>query len=604
LARATVEIAPGSNNWKSNRNSQTKTRGAASAALKKETPMKQFAETMHAGRAAPELRGIKKPFSIRYSRMRVISTVGLLYALTTGFAPAAFITFDELPDPAPAGTVVPNGYLGLNWVNMYYVNGHFNIFALDNGVVSLSNVGLMGDDSIGKSVLVSGGVFDFKSAWLTAAGRDGLNIRVRGYSFGTNGILRYDRTVIVNTSGPTFFNFNYVGIDTLRFDTSGGVPAPIGYPGKLFLIDDMTVKLPGEPTAQNLSIVAPANLGTPIVLKGSDPNGLPLGFRLFYHGTFVTFAASHGIVTGTEPNLIYTPFPDYLGPDSIRYMVSNGTLTSDPATVSITVKHGLSINNISVTEGNSGTKAATFTVTMTVPGSDLNLVTVNYGTSDGTAKAGSDYRATSGTLIFGENTAQTITVPVIGDRAIEFNESFLVQLFNASANAVIVNGTGRGTILTDDFLQLVSVGTAALTPENSVVAVGERADLSLTWTHPVGWRQLDSVDLLILDDHGAILDTRWHEAENSFSLFNPAAARFVRTAEAGSPTRFETSALTLDVQECTGGGPPGHTATIEYSLSFKPHAAGRTFSVEAFATDDAGNPQGFESVGTMTVLPR
>ena len=120
----------------------------------------------------------------------------------------------------------------------------------------------------------------------------------------------------------------------------------------------------------------------------------------------------------------------------------------------------------------------------------------------------------------------------------------------------------------------------------------------------MGWRHLDSVDLLIVDGEGEILPVRWHEAENSFSLFNPAADGFVRTAEALSPARFETSAVTLDLQECTGGGPPGQTATIEYSLTFKPHAAGRTFSVEAFATDDAGNQQGFESVGTITVLPR
>ena len=44
---------------------------------------------------------------------------------------------------------------------------------------------------------------------------------------------------------------------------------------------------------------------------------------------------------------------------------------------------------------------------------------------------------------------------------------------------------------------------------------------------------------------------------------------------------------------------PGVTQTVRES-----QASGRTFSVEAFATDDAGNPQGFESVGTITVLPR
>ena len=61
--------------------------------------------------------------------------------------------------------------------------------------------------------------------------------------------------------------------------------------------------------------------------------------------------------------------------------------------------------------------------------------------------------------------------------------------------------------------------------------------------------------------------------------------------------------MTLDLETSTGGGLPGQTATIDFNLSFKPQAAGRTFSVEAFATDDAGNQQGFESVGTLTVLP-
>jgi hypothetical protein len=197
----------------------------------------------------------------------------------------------------------------------------------------------------------------------------------------------------------------------------------------------------------------------------------------------------------------------------------------------------------------------------------------------------------------------SVSVGVIGDTTFEFNESFSVELTNPSFNAIIVNGTGRCTILNDDS-QLIFLGTAALDPDDSVVGVGEPVNLSLAWTHPVGWRQLDSVDLRIVDDEGEILAVRWHETENSFSLFNPNADRFGRTATAGSPTQFETSAATLYLQHSTGGGLPGQTVTIDYSLSFKPQAAGRTFSVEAAATDDAGNEQGFESVGTITVLPR
>ena len=86
-------------------------------------------------------------------------------------------------------------------------------------------------------------------------------------------------------------------------------------------------------------------------------------------------------------------------------------------------------------------------------------------------------------------------------------------------------------------------------------------------------------------------------------MLNSAAGEFVRTAEAGSPARLENSIAALHLDEGTGGGPAGQTATINFNLSFKPEAAGRTFSVEAFATDHAGNQQGFESVGTITVLP-
>ena len=410
----------------------------------------------------------------------------------------------------------------------------------------------------------------------------------------------------MNTSGPTFFIFNYLGIATLRFETSGGVAGPYGDSGKHFVIDSMFTLPAATPIAQSFPVVAPAGVATPIVLRGSDPNGLPLTFKLL----FADVTPKHGTLSGTPPNLIYTPFADYVGEDFIFYEVSNGTFTSLPANALITVKHGLFINNISLTEGNSSTKDATFRVTMTAPGSELDLVTVSYRTADGTALAGSDYLASSGTLIFGENATRTFTVPVIGDTFSELNENFLAQLFNASPNAIIVNGLGRCTILNDDPLSGINsgltfaLGTAALTPENSVVSVGEPVELSLTWTHPVGWRKLDSVDLLIVDDDGEILVVRWHEAENSFSLFNPTASRFVRAGEAGSSTQFHTSAVTLDLQESTGGGPPGRTVTIEYSLSFKPQAAGRTFSVEAFATDDAGNQQGFESVGTITVLPR
>ena len=134
--------------------------------------------------------------------------------------------------------------------------------------------------------------------------------------------------------------------------------------------------------------------------------------------------------------------------------------------------------------------------------------------------------------------------------------------------------------------------------------MGEQVNLSLDWTHPVGWRKLDSVDLLISGDEGTVLHARWHEAANAFSLLNSAADKFLNIAEAGSPARLESPLTTLHLKKSTGGGLPGQTVTIDFSLSFKPQAAGQTFSVEAFAIDDDGNQQGFESVGSIAVSPR
>ena len=87
-----------------------------------------------------------------------------------------------------------------------------------------------------------------------------------------------------------------------------------------------------------------------------------------------------------------------------------GTITNDDGAP------GLSVNDVTVTEGDSGTTNATFTVTL-APASGQN-VSVDYATADGTATAPADYAATSGTLTFAPGqTTKTVTVPVDGRHA-------------------------------------------------------------------------------------------------------------------------------------------------------------------------------------------
>lgn len=119
----------------------------------------------------------------------------------------------------------------------------------------------------------------------------------------------------------------------------------------------------------------------------------------------------------------------------------------------------VSIGDAQVVEGNVGTTTMTFTVSLSQPASDT--VTVNYSVSNNTATPGVDYTPTSGTLIFnpGEST-KTIDVTILGDVLDEYDEQFHVVL-TSSFNAVIINGTGVGTILDDDPAPLISVSDAA-----------------------------------------------------------------------------------------------------------------------------------------------
>ena len=77
-------------------------------------------------------------------------------------------------------------------------------------------------------------------------------------------------------------------------------------------------------------------------------------------------------------------------------------------------------------------------------------VTVDYATADGTAQAGADYTATSGTLTFTPGrTALTVAVPVHDDGINEGAETFTLTLSNA-AGAVLADAEATGTIVNDD----------------------------------------------------------------------------------------------------------------------------------------------------------
>jgi hypothetical protein len=69
-----------------------------------------------------------------------------------------------------------------------------------------------------------------------------------------------------------------------------------------------------------------------------------------------------------------------------------------------------------------------------------------------------------------------------------------------------------------------------------------------------------------------------------------------------APNPDQTPFATLDLEESAVDGPPGLRVTLTLDVSFKPHAAGRSYVVEVLATDEVGHEQGFEPKGQLTVL--
>lgn len=161
-----------------------------------------------------------------------------------------------------------------------------------------------------------------------------------------------------------------------------------------------------------------------------------------------------GIARDTDGGAWSSSFLDFSTPDGTPG-ASNGTLQSGPL---------LSINDVTATEGDSGTTTFEFTILLSEAASVP--VSVEYQTSDGSAVASSDYTAVPATVLeFAPGEVQkTISIDVKPDAIAEGNESFNVLLSNAT-NATISDGLGVGTIVNDDIYRISEIqGSGSSSP--------------------------------------------------------------------------------------------------------------------------------------------
>lgn len=156
---------------------------------------------------------------------------------------------------------------------------------------------------------------------------------------------------------------------------------------------------------------------------------VPVAGQTFEAITFPSILGDFATVTGTD-----------IGNGAIL----EKTLNADDVTLSVISPPGLTIDDVTVTEGDNGTLSAVFTVSLE---QTSNPVSVEFATESISADAGEDFTASSGTLNFAANeTSKTVSVPIVGDLRDEDVETFRVILSNAT-NAAIPDPEGVGTIL-------------------------------------------------------------------------------------------------------------------------------------------------------------
>ncbi len=211
--------------------------------------------------------------------------------------------------------------------------------------------------------------------------------------------------------------------------------------------------------------ITPATLpdgtvGTPYNQTLTATGGIaPYNFSLLFTGLPPGLSfSSAGVITNT---------PTQAGIYTFAVGVIDAIGCTGAVTYTVTINGpAISISDVTVTEGDSGTVNAVFTVSLSF--ASPQTVTVQYATADGTATAPSDYTAAAlTTLSFPPNTTtKTITVPVKGETTFEPNETFFVNLSNP-VNGSVADAQGQGTITNDDSQPTISINDVTVTEGNS-----------------------------------------------------------------------------------------------------------------------------------------
>lgn len=380
----------------------------------------------------------------------------------------------------------------------------------------------------------------------------------------------------------------------------------------------LCVGAPSIGNAQNTPPIVPrfidaapcgANGNSAIILQATDPDGDHITYAV--NGTVDgTTRPLHGTLSsGTGATHVYTPNTHFVGDDFFQYKAFDGQGYSNIAQVHVGVYPVVSVNNISVTEGSAFfclARNAAFRIRLNEAWSAHSgaFVTLHFQTRDDTAKngfCGNDYYEFHGDVTFnpGES-VKVINVGINQDFDHESNQRFFLDVTGLSGAFVVPSGlqTGACTIIDDDNGSLEGI------PDQAIAHVRDRMTYGVKWTvpNPENWHSLQTMDIRLVDDADELLRVRWDEASNTFSEFNSRTGQFMHPSLPGSNRKFEGEGVTMFLEntEVIGSGPSGPSVLLNLSLKFKQQAAGHTYPVQVFATNDTGGEEDLKA-GSITV---
>lgn len=305
----------------------------------------------------------------------------------------------------------------------------------------------------------------FVADFTVSAGSGGLN----GWTVSIDapfGLVNIWNAKIVSHVGNRYVlgNLDYNASVPANGSTSFGFQAT-GNPSQMTVLQGAVVAAPPQVSISDASIAEPAAGTANATLTVSLDKPATAAVSVNYataNGTATAgadYAASTGTVSfavGETSKTITVPvLADAVAEATESFLVnlsnaSGAAIGDGQGQVSIGNSGGaapiptLSAANVTVTEPGAGSKLANFTVTLSQP--TTGPVSVAYFTADGTAKAGLDYTAISGTLTFAAGeTSKTIGVPILADALAEGAEGFTLNLTHASG-AVPPSLTATGTI--------------------------------------------------------------------------------------------------------------------------------------------------------------